>query len=584
MRNFSRHFMSSMNLKHHSAIYPNPFDILALTLILVLFALLAMAAKGLSAPYQLGVVLPISLDISYLPYYALETVLRMLIALLCSLIFTLIFGTWAAKNRHAEQIIVPLIDIMQSIPVLGLLSITVTGFIALFPHSLLGPECAAIFVTFTAQVWNITLSFYQSLKTVPEDLKETAKLFQLSAWQKFWRIDVPFAMPGLLWNSMLSMSASWFFVVACEAISVSNQHINLPGIGSYISLAIQKADMHAVLAAIITMFLVILLYDQILFRPLNYWAEKFSMNTENDQTSHRPWMTKLMHHTRTLKYLGRGFDRFVEGFINSKFFQSAPPKKTSLSRSTWKKWLLFGGFTFVIVSMFCGFWFFARFIYKYIDLPEIAQVMRLGGFTALRVIILISLCSLVWVPVGVWIGQRPRIVKIVQPIIQFLAAFPAYLLFPMVVFVIVNYQLNVEIWTAPLMILGTQWYILFNVIAGTATLPKDFYQVADNFGLHGWRWWKRLALPGIFPYYITGAITAAGGAWNASIVAEYISWGPTTLKATGLGAYITEVTTQGDFPRVALGIGVMCIYVLLFNHLVWRPLYLFAQRRFEANT
>jgi NitT/TauT family transport system permease protein len=527
-------------------------------------------------------VLPISLNPQNLPYYALETVLRMLIALVFSLLFTFTLGTFAAKNRHAERIIIPFIDIMQSVPVLGLLSITVVGFIALFPGSLLGPECAAIFAIFTAQVWNIALSFYQSLKTLPEDLKETAKIFHLSAWQRFWRVEVPFAMPGLLWNIMLSMSASWFFVVVCEAISVDNQEINLPGIGSYIALAIKQANIQAVIYAIVTMFLVILLYNQLLFRPLSYWAEKFKMDVSGIGKTRRPWFVKLLHRTRVLKYPSHLFENLSDRFVNYRPLRTHPPLLHNHFPKKLVRALLWLWYIVITLTIIFSLTTFSRFIIEYINVAEILSVTLLGLFTAIRVITLIFLCSLIWVPVGVWIGLRPKFAQATQPIIQFLAAFPAYLLFPVVVMVMVKYQLNVEIWTAPLMILGTQWYILFNVIAGASTLPKDFYQVADNFGLKGWRWWQRLVLPGIFPYYITGAITAAGGAWNASIVAEYVTWGHTTLKATGIGAYINESTTSGDFPRVALGIGIMCLYVLIFNRLIWRPLYIFAQTRFEV--
>jgi NitT/TauT family transport system permease protein len=579
MRNFSREFI----LKSKYAIYPNRWDILAIFMLFIFFAIVAFAAKGLSAPYQLGVPIPISLDPSHLPWYALRTVIRMFIALICSLLFTLIIGTLAAKNRHAGRVIIPFIDVMQSVPVLALLAITVTGFIALFPGSLLGPECAAIFVIFTAQVWNITLSFYQSLKTVPEDLKETAKVFQLSPWQRFWRIEVPFSMPGLLWNMMLSMSGSWFFVVASEAISVANQQISLPGVGSYIALAIKQANLYAVGYAITTMFLVILLYDQLIFRPLNYWAEKFKMDLDllNDQKIPRPWLTRVLQKTHVLKYASHLFDRFLDHFVNPK---SPLMRGSWLHReghSQWAVWFSWLWYTAIMCGLTIGMIVFSRFIIDYVTTSEILHVMFLGFITAIRVVSVVVLCSLVWVPIGVWIGLRPKATQIIQPIAQFLAAFPSYLLFPLVVTVIIHYALNVEVWTAPLMVLGTQWYILFNVIVGASTLPKDFYQVADNFGLKGWLWWKRLILPGIFPYYITGAITATGGAWNTSIVAEYVSWGSTTLKVTGIGAYITENTMSGDFPRVALAIGVMCIFVLLFNHLIWRPLFLFAQARFS---
>jgi NitT/TauT family transport system permease protein len=569
--------------KNRITYYPNGWDILALLILCIFLALFAFVAKGISAPYQLGTLLPISLNPLYLPYYALHTVSRMLIAMIFSLLFTFIFGTLAAKNRHAERILIPFIDVMQSVPVLAFLSVTVSGFIALFPGSLLGPECAAIFAIFTAQVWNITLSFYQSLKTIPEDLKETSQVFHLSAWQEFWRIEVPFAMPGILWNMMLSMSASWFFVVASEAIFVANQQINLPGIGSYIAMAIKQSSVQGVEYAIVAMFLVILLYDQLLFRPLSYWAEKFKMETVGYEKLYRPWVVKLLQRTHVLKRLNRFFAWFEDSFVNLQSFHRFSPLLERSHSPLLGRFMIYIWYTLITLGLVVGLIFLVRFIIEYIHVSEISHVIFLGAITGLRVMVLIFLCSLIWVPIGVWIGQRPQLAQIVRPIAQFLAAFPAYLLFPVVVIAIVKYHLNVEIWTAPLMILGTQWYILFNVIVGVASLPKDFYQVADNFGLKGWQRWQRLILPGIFPYYITGAITAAGGAWNASIVAECVKWGSTTLEATGIGAYISEFTTVGDFPRVALGIAIMCTYVLLFNRLVWRPLYLFAQDRFALN-
>lgn len=577
------HFFQGFLFKNKLIHYANWWDLLALLVLFIFLGVLAFFAKGVSAPYQLGTQLPISLDPIYLPYYALHTVSRMLIAMMFSLLFTFTIGTLAAKNRHAERIIIACIDVMQSVPVLAFLSVTVSGFIALFPGSLLGPECAAIFAIFTAQVWNIALSFYQSLKTIPEDLIESARVFHLSAWQKFWRMEVPFAMPGILWNVMLSMSASWFFVVASEAIFVANNQINLPGIGSYIALAIQQSSIQGVKYAILAMFLVILLYDQLLFRPLSYWAEKFKVETVGYERIYRPWMIKLLQRTRLLKQLDQFFAWLGDHFVNFTSFRRHAHSTDHAYSPILGRVFVYIWYLSIVIGFLLGATVFIRFIIEYIRPSEILHVVFLGSITAVRVIVLIILCSLLWVPIGVWIGQRSQVAQIIRPMAQFLAAFPAYLLFPVVVMVIVKYHLNVEIWTAPLMILGTQWYILFNVIVGAASLPKDFYQVVDNFGLTNWQRWKRLILPGIFPYYVTGAITAAGGAWNASIVAECVKWGNTTLEATGLGAYITEFATSGDFPRVALGIGVMCTYVLVFNRLIWRPLYLFAQDRFALN-
>jgi NitT/TauT family transport system permease protein len=565
--------------------YPNYWDIIALLFALGLIALLAWQAKQMTVPYQLGQVIPISLDPHNLPRYALRTVSRMFIALVFSFLFTFTFGTWAAKSPRAEKLIIPIIDILQSIPILGFLSITIVGFIALFPGSLLGPECAAIFAVFTSQAWNMALGFYQTVRTVPTELGEAANMFHLSAWQRFWRIDVPFSMPGLLWNTMMSMSAGWFFVVASEAVSVSNQQILLPGIGSYIAVAIKTANMHAIFYAVLSMLIVILIYDQILFRPLVAWAEKFKAEQVGDEWEVRSWLIDLLHRTRFLRYVGLQINQLFNAFVNIAIFRSRPRthvKRFSLASryEATIEWLWNTSITLVLLGVI-GFAIY--YVHENVPVAEVKHVFLLGFFTTLRVFFLIIICSLIWVPIGVQIGLRPNVSKIIQPIAQFLAAFPANLLYPFVVIVIVKFHLNVNIWVTPLMILGAQWYVVFNVIAGASVLPKDLLQVADNLGLKFWLRWRRVILPGIFPYYMTGAITAVGGAWNASIVAEVVQWGDTKLKASGLGAYISEYTTAGDFVHIALGIGVMCLLVLFFNRTVWRPLYVLAVTRYQLD-
>jgi NitT/TauT family transport system permease protein len=563
--------------------YPNHWDMLALLLVLGVITLLAWVAKQMAIPYHLGQAIPLSLDPHYLPGYALRTVLRMLIALIFSLLFTFVFATWAAKSKRAERIIIPFIDILQSVPILGFLSIAVVGFIALFPGSLLGPECAAIFVIFTSQAWNMALGFYQTVRSVPVELNEAGNVFHLSAWQRFWRIDVPFSMPGLLWNTMMSMSAGWFFVVASEAISVANQQILLPGIGSYIILATAAADLYAIGYAILTMFIVILVYDQLLFRPLVAWAEKFKAEqVAEDSKEARSWLINLLHRTRFLRYLGQQLTYLFDLFVNLAFLRGKPvnyrlksPRYGRFNTWFWNTLL----FLLVVGALL----FLGYFISYNIPFSSIKHVFLLGSFTALRVFISVIVCTVIWVPIGVWVGLRSNVAYIVQPIAQFLAAFPANLLYPLVVILIVTYHLNVNIWVTPLMILGAQWYVLFNVVAGASVIPKDLLQVADNLGLGFWLRWRRLILPGIFPYYITGAITAVGGAWNASIVAEVVSWGDHKLVAAGLGAYISEYTAKGNFVHTALGIGVMCMLVLFFNRLVWRPLFVMAQERFTLD-
>lgn len=563
--------------------YISGWDIFLLILIFSTLFFLGWGGKQMATPYQLGEPISISLSVDKLPFYALRTVLRMFIALFWSLLFSLVIGFIAAKNRRASQLIIPSIDILQSIPVLSFLSITVTGFIHLFPGSLLGPECASIFAIFTAQVWNITFAFYQSLKTLPHDLNEAAAIFQLSSWQRFWKVEVPFSMPVVLWNIMMSISASWFFVVLSEAIVVSHQNIRLPGIGSYIALAIEQHNLQAVGYAILTMIVVIFLYDQILFRPLITWSQKFKVEQSVNEEEYRSWLVSLIRRSRLTKHLSYGVNRLKDRFLNTNWLARKAPKiqpQGFHSTRSRKDWLWN---TTLIFSIIGGAVFLSHFILSQLQISEILHVIFLGAVTASRVIILILLSSLVWIPIGVWIGLRPNLAQKVQPLIQLIAAFPANLFYPLFVIAIVHYQLNVEIWVTPLMILGTQWYILFNVIAGASSIPRDLYLVASNFGVKKWLWWKRLALPGIFPFYITGAITAAGGAWNACIVAEWVSWGDTTLRATGLGEYIQASTLAGDFPKIVLGTSIMCLYVLAFNHLIWQPLFHLAEKRFNLN-
>lgn len=562
---------------------PNHWDMLAFLIVLALFVLIGWGSLQMTTPYRVGQEIPVSLDPANLPHYALRSVLRMFFAILFSLLATFIFGTLAAKSRHAERILIPFVDILQSVPILGYLSITMVFFISLFSGSLLGPECAAIFAIFTSQVWNMILSFYQSVKSVPREMLEVSKVFHLTPWQHFWKIDVPFAMPGLLWNTMLSISGSWFFVVAAEAIS---ENLLLPGIGSYIAKAVSQMNIKAVVYAILAMFVVILIYDQLFFRPLNRWVEKFKWEKTLIETGSDPWILILFQRT---KFLKKGADFLAlawDGFVNHLFTASkalTDDKPSIFRTASFQRILVIFGYILLIFIALTSTAILAQFAYSTLTLKEVLHVFYLGSVTALRVMVVVFISILIWTPIGVWIGLRPRVTAVMQPVIQFLAAFPANLFFPIVVLLIVRYQLNVNIWTSPLMILGTQWYILFNVIAGTAALPQELLQTAMNLHVRGLLWWRRLVLPGIFPYIITGALTAAGGAWNASIVTEYVNWGDTTLQATGLGSYIKFYTQLYDYPKIILGIGVMALYVLLINYLVWRPLYRLAVRKFSLD-
>jgi NitT/TauT family transport system permease protein len=560
------------------ALRPNIWDIVALILVVGAMVLIVYGGEQTTLPLSSLDVAPVSLDPSNLPLYALRTTMRMLLAIICSIIFTFIYAALAAKSRRAEMVLIPLLDILQSVPILGFLTFTVVFFMNLFPGNVLGAELACVFAIFTSQAWNMTFSMYQSMRNVPKDLEEATQSFHLSGWQRFWRLDVPFAMPGLIWNTMMSMSGGWFFVVASEAITVGNTTVTLPGIGSYVALGIEKQDLTAIGYAILTMLLVIIAYDQLLFRPIVAWADKFRFEQTASGNPPTSWMLDLFRRTRALRALTLPFAAVNRAFSNLRINWpvSLPhaAKSSSPSRVVDVIW-------FVLIAVSTGYAAYRAYDYLSASLgpSDIFAAFGYGLLTLARVIVLIALATLIWVPVGVWIGLRPKLAERVQPLAQFLAAFPANLAFPVFVYLIVHYGLNANIWLSPLMILGTQWYILFNVIAGASAFPSDLREAASSLHLKGWRWWIKVVLPGIFPYYITGAITASGGSWNASIVAEVASWGTTHLTAAGLGAYIAKATEAGDFPRVVLGIAVMCILVTLFNRLLWRPLYAFGERR-----
>ena len=575
-----------------SQIIPNFWDLTAWLLMIAILSSIAWGASRMASPYHLGQTIKISLNPDELPLYALQTTLRMFIALILSFIFTFMVGALAAKNKTAEMIIIPLIDILQSVPILGYLSIFVIGFIWLFPNSRIGPECAAIFAVFTSQVWNMTLSFYQSLKTVPNELVEATQVYQLNTWQRFWRLDVPFAMPGLLWNAMISMSGGWFFVVASEAISVNNQSITLPGIGSYIALATSQGSLTAISYAIITMLLVILLYDQVFFRPLVAWSEKFSLS-DIPEESRSSWILDILHKAKFTQNILSKTGQLFNAFINIKIFNKSKDKsKSKTSHKKTNKYisknhtnLLYKSLiiSFLLIILIISVYLLKEFLWGKISLEKLFHVITLGLYTGLRVMFLILICSLIWVPIGVHVGLNSQLTKRVQGITQFLAAFPANLLFPLFFVLINKFNLNIQIWCAPLMVLGTQWYILFNIVAGASVIPKELKLAAKNMQLSGWTKWKKFYLPAIFPYYVTGAITASGGAWNASVVAEYITWKGHTLSATGLGAYITQKTNQGDFEELALGVIIMASWVTLINIVFWRKLYRYAQSKFNYN-
>lgn len=524
---------------------------------------------------------------SLIPYYAGRTLLRMWIAFGFSLSFAVAVGYLAAKSRAARAVILPALDVLQSVPVLGFLSATVAGFMALFPGSLLGVECAAIFAIFTGQVWNMAFGFYHSMVTIPADMQEAASTYGLGRWQRFRTVELPASAHSLIWNSMMSFGGGWFFVAQSEAISVMNKDIKLPGLGSYMAQAIERGDHQAALWAVLAMLAIILASDQLVWRPLLAWADKFKVELTGSATPASSWVYTLLRGAYVFDWLSLRVwqplqDRW-DALAARPRLAAAPPRRTQgvrrwlwraagLALAAWVGWQ-------VALALFAA----VAALHGALTPALAGHIVWLGFLTLLRVTAMTVLATLIWTPVGVWIGLQPRVARFAQPLAQIGASFPVNMTFPIVVgfFVATHTPMN---WGSILLIaMGTQWYILFNVVAGAMAIPNDLKEAARVYGLRRWDLWRTLILPAIFPFWVTGACTAAGGAWNASIVAEVATWGDVTLRADGLGAYIAEVTKAGETPLIIASIGVMSLFVLLMNKLVWRRLYAYAERRFRLD-
>lgn len=560
-----------------------PFGLADIVVVLGTLALLTLIARigaGALVGFRPPDVIPtIDLDPWNLPFYAGRSTLRMFIALMVSTVFTLAYGYIAANNRWAERVMIPLLDILQSIPVLGFLSITVTGFIAMFPGSLLGLEAASIFAIFTSQVWNMTFSFYQSLRTVPKEMDEAVTLYQLSRWQRFTKLEVPSATIGLLWNAMMSFGGGWFFVAASEAISVLNQRYTLPGIGSYVAAAIAEENLAALGWALLTIVIVIVLVDQLFWRPLIAWSDKFRMEQSASAAAPESWVYDLLLAARIPRILGTALapvqeavDRFLSRLTRSPSTFKADPQSQPGDR-------LYNVILLIIIGILIAW--ALHFILITVGLGEVFKTFWLGMFTLVRVLILLLFATVIWTPIGVAIGFNPKLARTLQPVVQLLASFPANFIFPFATLFFIRAHISIEWGSMLLMALGSQWYILFNSIAGAQSIPTDLREMADDMGLKGWQRWKNLIIPGIFSAWVTGGVTASGGAWNASIVSEIVAWGSMTLTATGLGAYIAEATMSGDWPRITLGIGMMSLFVVSLNRLLWRRLYQLAETKYH---
>ncbi|WP_405163752.1 ABC transporter permease subunit [Nocardia sp. NBC_01499] len=547
----------------------------------VLIWLVVRVSASANVPFdQAAAPATVSTDPAQLPYYAARSLLRMFAALGLSILFTFVYATAAARLRRARTVLLPLLDILQSVPILGFLSITVAGFIALFPGSQLGLESASIFAIFTSQAWNMAFAFYHSLAAQPRELDEAARNLRLSRWQRFWRVDVPSGMIPLVWNGMMSFGGGWFFLVASEAISVNNHEYALPGIGSYVATATGDGDLGKVFIAIGVMIVMVVGVNFLFWRPLTAWAERFRVEDTGAAEAPRSVMLNLLRRSHIPLLLGKVFgplvspiDRLMSVFGLAEYpLHSSPVRRRAGD-------LVFAAV--VAVGVAYGGYRVADYIESTAGFGEVGHAFGLGFLTLLRVVVLLVFATIVWVPIGVWIGLNPKVSRLAQPVVQVLASFPANFLFPFITAVLVWSGASLNWAGTILMALGAQWYILFNVIAGASAVPTDLREAAANLQLPRKLWWRRLILPAIFPSYVTGGITAAGGAWNASIVSEVVDYGSTTLVAAGLGSYIHEATKVGDSPRILIGVLVMSIYVVGINRLFWRRLYALAERRYS---
>lgn len=558
--------------------YLNDFIVIAIGVFFIAFFIRAWG--DMHGDFNEQNVSAINLDAWNLLYYSLRTSMRFLLGMAWSLLFSVVFAVLAARYAPLRRVILPFVNFMESVPLVGFLTFTTVYFLNLYPHSVMGLECTAIFAVFTGQAWNMMLTLYQTLRIVPKELDEAARSFNYNPWQRFWRLEFIYSVPGLLWNAMVSQSAAWFALVASEAIPVGDRSVELPGVGSYIAEALTQQNVPAILYAIVALAANIVLLDQLVFRPLVRYTARFKYE---DVTANRPIGNPWFYNSLAFSHVGAALGRTLRTLADLWLFKlprlwyalglhrlfRIAAKGNWLWRSLW----------YLGVVLACV-WFGYQ-LWEYFPKQYFAMLPEWMLLTTARVAAAMLLSVAIFTPLGVWIGMNPRLVKIFQPIIQILAAIPPNIFYPLIAAFIAIYHQDLGWWAIPMIMLGTQWYVLFNVIAGVSAIPTQITEVSETFGLRRLRWWRYYMLPAIFPYIVTGIISAAGGAWNSAIAAEVIQWGSTTLSATGLGAFISVVTDAGKNPESALGCAAMCALVALCIIFIWQPLYRIAETKFK---
>lgn len=554
-------------------------DVLLPLAIVSLIFIIVQTASKFTGTYDSEYV--INLSLSFLPNYALQTLVRMLAAYGLSLLFSLTYAYIAYRSATWAKVLIPLLDILQSIPVLSFLPAVVLALVGLFPGQRLGIELASILLIFTGMTWNMTFSFYQSLSSIPNELIEASQVYRLSPWQRFWTLELPSGVVGLVWNSVMSVAGGWFFLMQTESFTLSNRNFTLPGLGSFLKAAADKGDNIAILCGIIVLIGIITIIDYLIWRPLIAWAEKFKHETVEATQVPESRVLDFLRRSPTMRIISdRLFTPLAES-INRGFStkpKTSPQHQHQASKwINWFNWLLIGLVGFIVL----GGTLEAALLLSKMPLASWQQVMIGAIFTSLRVLAVLILSLLITVPIGVTIGRSPKLAQVLQPIVQIAASVPATALFPILLLGLANIGGGLDIGAVILMTLGSMWYILFNVIAGAQAIPSELFEAARVYKLSSLERWSTLILPGIFPYLVTGIITAVGGAWNASIAGEYIKFQGKLMTATGLGSTITQASDIGDFPLLLASTIVMSLLVVTTNRLVWRPLYRLAQVKYQ---
>jgi NitT/TauT family transport system permease protein len=548
---------------------------------LALFYGIISAARAWMGPFTQSV--EIHREPRYLPMYAGYSLLRIFLAYFFSLLFTFVYGYIAAYNPRAEKFMIPLLDVLQSIPVLSFLPPVMLAVVTLFPKHQLGLEMGAILLIFTGQVWNMVFSFYSSLKTIPRDMREAARIYRFNWWQRFVNLELPASVIGLVWNSMMSVAGGWFFLMACEMFVLGTRDFRLPGLGSYLQTAASAGDTQAILWGMFTMVGVIVVLDQVLWRPVIAWSEKFKLEQVEATEAPTSWFLDLMQRSGLLRALNKQMIDPMAEKLALAFARRSEAQPDEEKSSLLQRVILIAFGVAVLVAVGYGAAKMAVMLTG-ITRPQVGQLGRGLIATFVRVNVTLLIASLWTIPVGVAIGSNRKLAKIAQPLAQIAASVPATALFPIVLLLLIKIGGGLGVASIILLLLGTQWYVLFNVIAGAMAIPTDLKEASAIFSIQGWDRWRKLVLPAIFPYLITGLVTASGGAWNASIVAEYFHFRGQIYQTVGLGATISEATDKGDFALLVAATLAMAAIVVTTNRLVWRRLYRLAETRFSFDT